>query len=530
MGQAALGRAVRVSVGAQTENGFPAKVVDFRSIVMNLPFDVAMVRTEAPDGSVNPSGFATPMVPSVVNGAVTMTVRFLTGDMLEFAYNLFKSVTKTPLQGGVAFLYEFIPSLAGPDWAMTLYSELPPVEVKYTHGVKFGVITVPLGTGDSTTLVATMTGFASQEQRFGVREPDVGNSGSLDDIFVRGPIRYPGLGDLYIQVVDASVAPVTFTAEITDGVPTFPNIAAPSFIGPGTGRGAFQSLQGAVKFEGTVTVAAGEGALAGEFVGVGTRFLKRFKPGNTMFVGAEIVTVLSVEDDLNLTLTANHVAGVAGVIYHGLNRDLGFQTKNKDPVEWAIQGTGVEHVSGITDLDFWRFPESPVSFEAPFAPEGNGGPLTGAHTLVEWRRVGETVYQEAVGTDVELVLSWPLEEERGTGSRYATAIDRIGEMTAVLNFSAIFRDENKVFIQAATAHEKFQIRITIASDQLGDGLIRNSHVFRLNHVGIAETHPASDVGRITIATIQSGTTDDTGIVSPVEWDILCERDWDPLPV
>ena len=180
--QAALGNAVDYAIAPQSESTVPG--TDFRSLIVNLPLESGSpVRSEAPDGSVNASGFMTPLIPSTITGAVSVPLRFLTGDILEFAFNLFRKVVKASLQSGAAFQYDYTPDINGPDWALTTYTGINPVQRFFVHGFKVGTITIPLGTGDATTLVATVAGLAQQAQSFGLREPDSGNTGTLDEIF-----------------------------------------------------------------------------------------------------------------------------------------------------------------------------------------------------------------------------------------------------------------------------------------------------------------------------------------------------------
>ena len=74
----------------------------------------------------------------------------------------------------------------------------------------------------------------------------------------------------------------------------------------GTGTVVSRSLTG------TVSVTAGQGAEAGEFVGVGTAFLTELVVGGEITVASETHVIASIEDNTNLTLETDHVAGAAG--------------------------------------------------------------------------------------------------------------------------------------------------------------------------------------------------------------------------
>jgi len=77
---------------------------------------------------------------------------------------------------------------------------------------------------------------------------------------------------------------------------------------------AFNAAIDAVQ-TGTVTVTAGTAAV----VGVATLFTTELKVGESIKIGTEILTVLTITDATNLVLAANHVAGAAGVAYSLVN-------------------------------------------------------------------------------------------------------------------------------------------------------------------------------------------------------------------
>lgn len=108
---------------------------------------------------------------------------------------------------------------------------------------------------------------------------------------------------------------------------------------------------------GTVTVGAGTAAV----VGVGTLFTTELAEGDYISIAGETIQVLTITDDLNLTLAANHVAGAAGVAYYlvswlsGGVDPLNFQDTEKvarvtGDVDWSATGTPTDIFAGETAI------------------------------------------------------------------------------------------------------------------------------------------------------------------------------------
>jgi len=97
------------------------------------------------------------------------------------------------------------------------------------------------------------------------------------------------------------------------------------------------------RLTGTATVSAGTGAVAGEFVGVGTLFTTECHPGDQFTINSESVVVASVEDDLNLTLVGDHTAGASGDVIdqeYGSNAvvvTIGTDATTGKPVQNALR-------------------------------------------------------------------------------------------------------------------------------------------------------------------------------------------------
>ena len=95
------------------------------------------------------------------------------------------------------------------------------------------------------------------------------------------------------------------TTTPTTGKHSFAKVAKPAFkSGVATGF----DVADVTALTGTVTVGAGTAAV----VGVGTAFETELAVGDVIKIGTELITVLTITDDDNLTLAANHVAGAAG--------------------------------------------------------------------------------------------------------------------------------------------------------------------------------------------------------------------------
>lgn len=75
---------------------------------------------------------------------------------------------------------------------------------------------------------------------------------------------------------------------------------------------------------GTVSVTAAAAAV----VGVGTAFLTELAVGETLTIAGEDIAILSIADDENLVLAANHAGGAAGAPASGEGSNAGA----RDPV------------------------------------------------------------------------------------------------------------------------------------------------------------------------------------------------------
>ncbi len=91
----------------------------------------------------------------------------------------------------------------------------------------------------------------------------------------------------------------------TSALHSFAKVASPGFKSA-VSTGA--SVADVTALTGTVTVSAGTAAV----VGVSTAFETELAIGDVVKIGTELLTVLTITDDDNLTLAANHVAGAAG--------------------------------------------------------------------------------------------------------------------------------------------------------------------------------------------------------------------------
>lgn len=98
------------------------------------------------------------------------------------------------------------------------------------------------------------------------------------------------------------------TTTPSSGKHSFGKVAAPAF------RSAVVTgfdVADTTTLTGTVTVGAG----TDDVVGVSTAFETELAVGDVIKIGTELITVLTITDDENLVLAANHVAGAAGAAF-----------------------------------------------------------------------------------------------------------------------------------------------------------------------------------------------------------------------
>lgn len=118
----------------------------------------------------------------------------------------------------------------------------------------------------------------------------------------RGPAVPAEASTAQVRGVDA-FAPRQLATPLGDLQIRLDDVSDPKAIVVSAKRGTTRVLTG------TATVSAGTDALAG----VGTLFLTEVRIGDFLLIDTEEVQVLTVTDDLNLVLAANHGAGAAAV-------------------------------------------------------------------------------------------------------------------------------------------------------------------------------------------------------------------------
>lgn len=512
----ARGNTSLIMLAPELECGIPA-LTGFQAYRINPEGKFELIRSEADDGSLSPSGFATEGIPTTIrDDSPTLSLRLTTGHWLDFLYHFLRKVTKTTVAGGNAFKYVFEGDVAGPDFAFTVFGNLRPVESFLRQGWKAVSVEIPM-TGDAAPIIGAMTGTMSQSQSYDLAVADGGNAGSYAGPSIRGPVKFNGLGDIHVQITNT--APLEFKAEITDdATPTFDSPAIPVSVDGVTGRGTWQNAQGSVKIPGTVSVSAGTVGV----VGVGTKFTKYIEPGMLVAILGEVIGVDSVADDLNLTLKANHVAGATAEAVKLIGRDLGYYDENKDNVEVVWQGDATD-LSTIALSDTWVFAEEFATRNPAFSKYDR---FTGAHAQHFFREIGSTDWIPFKGIASTIKMEWPVEPEEALGTRYLSANDRTGDLVAMLDpYEAVYREKNKEFIKWNEGHKRIEGKVEILGRQLGDGTVREGFVFYFPYVGVGNpTRPISGAGRLTISSTLTATTD-VNEVSPVTVEVYSERDW-----
>jgi hypothetical protein len=111
-----------------------------------------------------------------------------------------------------------------------------------------------------------------------------------------------------------------------------------------------------VALTGTVSVTAGTAAVTG----VGTSFLSQAPSGRYIIINGETHQVLSVTDNLNLTLVTNHVAGASGVV---ATRIEGPTVQAGDRISNTVRTFRVGDESPDTTQHIWELNWNGTSWE-----------------------------------------------------------------------------------------------------------------------------------------------------------------------
>lgn len=240
----AIGRRVSLALARERRFGVPGTdALTFFAPV--LPENNTLMRTEAPTGAVNASGFMRPSVPAEITGKSEWADVMGCARMLMFLEHLFGQATKTNPTAGV-YVYTFTPNFDGPaaDSSLWGYFAQPSVLYSVLYGIVYDEASIDIKKMDPLKL--KLKGYSSHGTRLGLAEADAGNTGTYTlGPHLRGPIQDPADGSSVFVKVTRVIGGLQFKTERSSGVPTFPGAAVDVYINPALAEADWQNLQGA---------------------------------------------------------------------------------------------------------------------------------------------------------------------------------------------------------------------------------------------------------------------------------------------
>ena len=220
-GTAASGSRILLGMAREARWGEPSsEPLTFRRPV--LPFAAEFLRVENPSGEVSPAGWKVAGLPGAVTGPVDLGVSFVAGDSLDLFEHVLRGSTKTELEAGAVWQYDFEQDPFAPETSFRLAYAFPPVDRALVYGVRFSSIAQEIG--NNTPIQSRLAGQAGHGTRIGAAVADAANLGTWTGRpWLRGIMADPTAGDIHVRVVrDVAGGGLQFTVEVTDAAPTFP--------------------------------------------------------------------------------------------------------------------------------------------------------------------------------------------------------------------------------------------------------------------------------------------------------------------
>jgi hypothetical protein len=235
--------------------------------------------------------------------------------------------------------------------------------------------------------------------------------------------------------------------------------------------------------------------------------------GVPAFAGAPIPVAV----DANGSAVWQNLQGADG-------RDLGIWDENRDPLEVIWPGKAADHAA-LAVGDVFRF-KVPASWSLPAVASLTGfGRYTSAHWIIKLRTVGAPVWTEKQCRKGTLTLDWPINDERGSGSRYAFAQLRDGILKPGLKIERALVDA--FFLERGEKRTRLEAELSFLGRQLGTGAHRESIVCRLASAKIDdEKRSVKDARTIAEEINLVGETNGAGD-APLVIEVITTRDWTP---
>jgi hypothetical protein len=236
----ATGNAILLGLARELEFGIPDAAAALEYMKPVLPANLGFVRSRAPGGEVNQSGFLEPGVPGPVTGPVDFAALLRAGALLMPLEHVIRGAAKATLEAGV-YKYTFTPDLEGVDTSFAGIFAKPPIDQHQLFGTKLNGLAMQIG--NNNAIPARFSGFTAHGTRLGAAEADAGNTGTYTVApIVRGLLASDTGGDIHVSITRVTTS-LQFKVERTAGVPTFPGAAVDVAYDPSTGRAVYQNLQ-----------------------------------------------------------------------------------------------------------------------------------------------------------------------------------------------------------------------------------------------------------------------------------------------
>jgi hypothetical protein len=185
--------------------------------------------------------------------------------------------------------------------------------------------------------------------------------------------------------------------------------------------------------------------------------------------------------------------------------ELGIYAENKDPLMVCVPGTATQHAD-IDVGDVYYF-EAPLEWDLPTPTYLGGQRFTSAHQRNYYSVDEGSTWVEFNTLTTQLVLSWPISLDQGSGSRYPFAIDRTGLLAPTMQLTNKYR--SNVMRNLYERHETLALRTYFEGQLLEGGPLRESILIDWTRCQIASISapPANDQAIVETVNLQ-GITDD----------------------
>jgi hypothetical protein len=243
----------------------------------------------------------------------------------------------------------------------------------------------------------------------------------------------------------------------------------------------------------------------------------QFKCEQTTGAPAFAGSAVDVASDANGDAVWQNLQGADGL-------DLGLWAENRDPLEIIWPGQAADHAD-LAIGDIFRF-RAPGNWVAPAVPVLTGfGRYTSAHWILKLRSAGDSTWTEHRCRKGTVTIDWPINDERGSSSRYAFAQLRDGMFKPSLKLERALLD--RFFADRGENRTRLEVELSFLGSQLGTGALRESMTLRFASARIDdEKRSVKDAKTIAEEINLVGETNALGD-PPLAVEVITQRDWTP---